>query len=62
MERIYTTLEDGEPSINIINYAKRVREKQKRKQHTEHHKTISKLLSILKTNHLTICCSHQRIF
>ncbi len=30
VKRIYITLEDGEPSIDIINYAKRVRKKQKK--------------------------------
>jgi len=42
LKRIYITLKGDEPSIDIINYAKRVRKKQKRKQYTDHHKTISK--------------------
>ena len=39
VKRIYITLKGGEPNIDIINYAKRVR---KRKQYTDHLKTISK--------------------
>ena len=42
VKRIYITLKGGEPNIDIINYAKRVRKKQKRKQYTDHHKTICK--------------------